>query len=305
MTTGFASSASSMLQAWISAGLAALLCFSILAVLRSRGVVTKRPIVFVCIGGLLAAIMTGTAVSLTDRNSSDAGEALEARAVQLTKQRLVPGSPLACLDADLGTAIEAACERTIFSSPSNVAMAISYASAALDLLSSAASRQRDTIASDDVLMFLRRSLKNDPFGVVSHVLAMEGCTAENCKALQIFDEPRNIRQNLVARTFEKKIEQYRVAWTNLPKVLNEQSAGNVIPLGKVRKQINVDLPSASSIPPVSIMEPEPKGTQGSGDVKSAQSVPAWLPTAQPPIARAPNVAMPMQLDPFASTPQKQ
>src|SRR6185312_9598443 len=61
-------------------------------------------------------------------------QAIEARAVELTERALVPGSPLACLDAVSNTLVENACEKPLFASAEAVAAAVAYVDARVSLL---------------------------------------------------------------------------------------------------------------------------------------------------------------------------
>src|SRR5215475_3959481 len=55
--------------------------------------------------------------------------AIDTRMSELAARALAPGSPLACLDAIAGDAVESACERVLFASPEMTAAAVSYVSA--------------------------------------------------------------------------------------------------------------------------------------------------------------------------------
>ena len=59
---------------------------------------------------------------------------LDLRAAELAARAVTPGSPLACLDAVAGDAVETACEEAVFASPATVAAAVSYVTARLALL---------------------------------------------------------------------------------------------------------------------------------------------------------------------------
>ena len=57
--------------------------------------------------------------------------ALDARLLELTTRAVMPGSPLACLDATAGELVEASCEKALFATPEAVAASVAYVIAQL------------------------------------------------------------------------------------------------------------------------------------------------------------------------------
>ena len=184
---------------------------------------------------------------------------LELRAVQLNAQALAPGSPLACLDGLAGETVDAACEKEIFTSPANVAAATSFVAHRIELLAAMlAYEKRGTEDIGGLLRPLRRSLEADRFGFLAHVLALrDGCTSENCKELALLDDPARVRANLSAQTFDHYVEHYAEIWPKVP----DSSVVDAVQQSPrpPHKTVNIDFPTAASIPPVSIMSPEPTG----------------------------------------------
>ena len=131
----------SVLRLWVAAGSAALLVvFCALAFFQHRLRLAAHPATgagFVIAGAAFGAVMTW---AFLDRAVSGDATAerrvLEMRAQQLSSQALMPGSPLACLDALAGETVEAACEKALFGSPASVASASAYVGAQLTLLAS-------------------------------------------------------------------------------------------------------------------------------------------------------------------------
>ncbi len=250
----------SALRLWVAAGSAALLfLFCMLALFRPQPSVPWR-------GGLviLSAIFgAAMAWSFLDHSSSgDLGadrRALERRFAELSAQALAPGSSLACLDALAGDNVEAACEKALFVSPVSVASASSYIAARLSLLAGmAAYAARGGGDIEYALAPLRRSLEADRFGFVAHVLAVrDACTSQNCKALSLLRDPSRVRSNLSAQTIDRYLDHYQEVWAKAPDAAPADVA-QAQPPGP-RKPVNIDFPSAASIPPVSIMNPEPTG----------------------------------------------
>jgi hypothetical protein len=181
---------------------------------------------------------------------------------------LAPGSPLACLDALAGESVEVACEKAIFASPANVAAATSYVAARLALLSDISAYTRRGGAALDASIPLQRALEIDRFGFLAHVLATrDSCTGENCKALALLRDPSHVRANLSEQTFNHYLERYLLVWAKAaePPVAEAPPAQAAAPVAAQatppapHKVVNIDFPSAASIPPVNIMNPEPSG----------------------------------------------
>jgi hypothetical protein len=182
---------------------------------------------------------------------------------------LAPGSPLACLDALAGESVEAACEKAIFASPASVAAATSYVAARFALLSDIAAYAARGSAATEASMPLLRALETDRFGFLAHVLAThDNCTSENCTALALLRDPSHVRANLREETFNHYLEHYLLVWgpreadpATIPAPQVQAAApvaAQARPPGP-RKVVNIDFPSAASIPAVNIINPEPTG----------------------------------------------
>ena len=202
---------------------------------------------------------------------------LEMRAAELNAQSLAPGSPLACLNGLAGEDVEAACEKALFAAPATVAAATSYAAARLALLADmAAYIKRGGANIDSALLPLRRSLEADRFGFVAHVLAMrDGCTSDNCRALALLHDPSHVRANLSGQTLDRYLDRYLAAWAQSPDVpladatSPSSATGQPGAPGQRKVMVDIDFPTAASIPPVSIMNPEPPGPPAAAAVAAA------------------------------------
>jgi hypothetical protein len=277
----------SALRLWVAAGSTA--CLVVLCVLafiapRSADSAAWRAM-YVALGAVMGAAATW---ALFDRaaiglRSSDR-QSLEIRAQELTVRTLAPGSSLACLDALVGKDVEAACERAIFASPASVATATSYVAARLTLLSDIiAYVGRGGTGIDDVLLPTRRSLEADRFGFLAHILvARDGCTKEKCKALALLRDAGRVRENLTDSTLDRYLEHYQPVWAKSTDGSVAEAAPVLAPVPLTSAQaprrsgVNMDLPSSSSIPAVSIMNAEPTGPVLPGVAAAA----AASPTAQ-------------------------
>ena len=256
----------SVLRLWIAAGAAALLVLCcVLAFFQPRLAASSAGRAgFVFAAAVLGAVIAWAVVDRGDGGSAEQ-RAFEIRAQQLNALAVAPGSPLACLDALAGDSVETACEKALFGSPSSVAAASSYVAAQLTLFSSAATyAERRGADLEDVLAPLRRSLETDRFGFVAHVLAIrDGCTGQNCKMLALFRDANRVRANIGANTLDRYLDHYAALWgagSEVPVAENAQSQGAAAaPNQPTHKIVNIDFPTAASIPAVSIMNPEPTG----------------------------------------------
>ena len=281
----------SLVRLWIAAGSAALLVVLCAAAFFQPQVrLAANPalrIGFVLAGAIFGAVMTWAFLDRAILGGAAAERrALELRAQQLSSQVLIPGSPLACLDALVGESVEAACEKSLFGSPATVASASAYVGAQLTLLANMTTfGQRQGIELEPMMAPLRRSLETDRFGFVAYVLAIrDGCTAQNCRTLSLFRNANRVRTNLTTAALERYLEHYAAAWSAPEMPLAEATqapTGSTPAAGQgPRKIVNIDFPSASSIPAVSIMNPEPSGPVLPGVAAAAAANPNPSASAQ-------------------------
>jgi hypothetical protein len=121
----------------------------------------------------------------------------------------------------------------------------------------------------------RQALERDRFGVAAHVLGRRyGCSAEKCEALSLFKDTGTLKADLETRPFDALVAKYEGVWDKpgeprapvaalpgIPTVsapaadalARAEPPGTPHPLDPKWK-----LPSADSIPAVSIMAAEPK-----------------------------------------------
>ena len=280
----------SALRLWIAAGSAALLiAFCGVAAFRLQsGPLARASLVI--LGAVFGAAMMWSFFDLSaSRERSAEHRAFQQLTGELNARSLAPGSPLACLDNVAGESVDAACEKALFVSPASVASASAYIASRLSLLSAAAaSVERGNADIEAALSPMRRALEADRFGFVAHVLAVrDGCTGKNCKALSLLRDPNRVRANLEAQAFERNVDRYQEAWAkaaepNVAEASAPQAQANV----PARKPVNIDFPTAASIPPVSIMNPEPTGPVLPGVAAAAAANPNPAPAAAPGARRA-------------------
>ncbi len=226
--------------------------------------------------------------------------ALDARAGELTARAIMSGSTLACLDATAGEVVERSCEKILFATPETVAAAVSYVAARLSLLADGMDYAERVDKSYTMQMEgMRRALETDRFGLVAHVLKnRDGCTAEQCRAFSLLRDKSRVSANLIGDPFEGFVERHAAAWEErsmmpaggtaapAPATLVQTPVPAANPPSRVSSRL--DFPSAKSIPPVSIMDPEPAGPAP----KPAQTQDAAGTLANPPRTAQPAAPRP-------------
>lgn len=240
----------------------------------------------------IAAVLFGI-FAILDRLEQDARaaaqRALLARADALTASALQPGSALGCLDSVAGETVEAACEAKVFGSPQSAAAAVVYTGARLTLLADA---QRLNPAAATAFAASRRAIELDRFGIAAHVLTVrDGCTPERCAAFAFLTDTGALKGNMNAQAFDQYVSRHRDAWDApaaapppavsqaQPAPEPETKAASVAPANGELHPIpdKYKLPSADSIPRVSIMDKEPPLTKAAAEALGAQ--PATEPKA--------------------------
>jgi len=321
----------SALRLWAAAGSAAvLMTFFVLALFRGPSALPASrtlQVGLVAVPASLGAVMVWAFLDRGDFSNPGAERRVfELRAEELSARALAPGSPLACLDATAGENVEATCEKALFATPASVASASSYVAARLNLLSSmAAYVKRGGADIDDVMAPLRRSLEADRFGFVAHVLTTrDGCTSQSCKALLVLRDASHVRSNLSAQTLDRYLEHYLAVWAAAPDgALAEAAQLSANPAVQsstsgAHKMVNIDFPSAASIPAVSIMNPEPAGPASPGAAATnastqtntphrsrKQTSSATAPGVAQPLGSGANTAEPIWPEPVPPTPMAQ
>ena len=264
----------------LAAAAAAVIVF--LCVLAARHAGWNRTISTLAQGGVvvLALVLVWTLLerlAMSDR--ADERRALEARAAALTAGAIVPGSALACLDATAGEMVIEACEKALFAAPETVAAAVSYVGARLILLADAADfSNRGDGSYDQALAELRRAAERDRYGFVAHVLAKrDNCTADKCDALGLLQDPSWVMSNLKERTFDIHTARHAASWKATPPVAagpaSDATASITAPARTfpgMTARPSFNFPSATSIPPVNIMNNEP-GMTGQGGVEAPKA----------------------------------
>jgi hypothetical protein len=293
------STGSLTLPLWAAGALTALfVVICVLALTRAMrdgmsGVVGRAALVF---AGVALAWLYIQGIIL--QNGAAERRALEARADVLATRATMPGSPLACLDAMAGDAVDGACERTLFASPEAMASAVSHAAAQLGLFVDVSDFvNRGHSGLQPLLATLRRAVESDRYGLVAHVLATrDGCTSVQCPALARMRDAGRVSSNLAQRTYDLYVTRHSAAWpaTASGPVASAPAttpavAGAALPPGESALASpgsprppgtggpELFFPTSETIPPVNIMTAEPARspeTTGSAPVRTPPRRPA-------------------------------
>jgi hypothetical protein len=258
---------------WGAAALAAILAIAAVVLITRVG----SRMVLGALGASLVIVGAGVlAVERIDAQvRAEQRRATEARIAALNAQALVPNSHLACLDAAGGDVVLEACERALFAGPEQIAAAINYVGARLDVMRDIASlRDRDAPAYEALRAPVLRSLEADRFGLVAQVLAArDECKPTSCYAFDFLQNRERIIANMTDRVYDERVARYSASWNDKPgavaapqAALSSQSALQQ----PANHPVNIDFPTSDSIPAVSIMSNEP-GRPGQNGVGAAPS----------------------------------
>ena len=238
-----------------------------------------------------AAVVIGLGWFALDRLDShgkvDQRRAIEARLSALSAQALAPNSNLACLDAAGGDVIHEACEKALFATPEQVAAALNYVGARLDVLREiAALPDRDEVAYESLRAPIVRSMEADRFGLVAQVLmARDNCQPASCYAFAFLKRRDQLVANMNEHAYDTRVARFATVWNDKPgappaaaPALAAQTPPQ--PTG-APSSLNVSFPSAASIPPVSIMSNEPGRPGQNGVDAPAKPEPVKQEAARP------------------------
>ncbi|WP_426418642.1 hypothetical protein [Bradyrhizobium genosp. A] len=252
---------------------------------------------------VITLLSIGIAVAATMRVYGPVGQAApsEARALAVANTNL---PALSCLDDLAGDAVAVGCEKALFGAPDAAAAAVAYTAARIDRLTALgdAATANNSLTSDTKV--LRKSLERDRYGLVAQVLVVrDGCTQFDCAAFRSLTDQQQVAANMDAHLYDMLVARYAPTW-NAPAAATAMPASGALaglpssmPTGK---PTNAEFPSASSTPPVSIMNPEPppaatRQTPGA----NAAAAPAAAPAPRAPAATSAQAAAPAAKKPPA------
>ncbi|WP_234678843.1 hypothetical protein [Bradyrhizobium monzae] len=209
---------------------------------------------------VITLLAIAIAVAATVRVYGPAGEAAPAEA--RAQAAVVASLPaLSCLDDLAGDAVAIGCEKALFGAPDAAAAAVAYTAARIDRLTALG----DAATADKSLTLdmrvLRKSLERDRYGLVAQVLvARNGCTQFDCAVFRSLTDQQQVAANMDVHLYDTLVARYAPTW-NAPAAAPAMPASGALaglpPSMPTGKPTNAEFPSASSTPPVSIMNPEP------------------------------------------------
>lgn len=248
-------------------------------------------------GALAVTTLLALAITAATTMHLHGSEGQGAPAEPRTQAAVTASLPaLSCLDDLAGDTVAAGCEKALFGAPDTAAAAVSYTAARIDRLTALgdAATAEKSLTLD--MKALRKSLERDRYGLVAHVLATrDGCTQFDCAAFRSLTDQRQVAANMESHLYDTVVARHAPTWSApaagppMPATAALAGLPASMPTGK---PTNAEFPSASSTPPVSIMNPEPTATTRhaapAANVAPAPRAPA-APSAQaaaPPAAAA-------------------
>ncbi|MCK1306164.1 MULTISPECIES: hypothetical protein [unclassified Bradyrhizobium] len=262
---------------------------------------------------VLALLAIAIALAAVVRVDGPAGQTTptEARA-QAAMTASLPA--LSCLDDLAGDAVAMGCEKALFGAPDVAAAAVSTTAARIDRLTALGDAATAEKSLTPDIKVLRKSLERDRYGLVAQVLVVrDGCTQFDCAAFRSLTDQQQVAANMDSHLYDTLVARYAPTW-NAPAAAQSLPATAALaglpPSMPTGRPTNAEFPSASSTPPVSIMNPEPPTRQAAPTANAAAprapaaaSAQAAAPAAKKPpapkAARAP-AAAPVPLTPPAA-----
>lgn len=257
---------------------AALLVFLLIALIWLVGF--RRVLRFSFTYGLFIALLGAGYYAFRQYENINQRKFLEDRANTLFSQTIQPGTVFACIDGSPSPAMQAACERTLFSEPQHVATAVTITSQRVAYLIDAVrfGRERDESYLSRITP-LRRMLENDPFGFVGFVMASTyHCMADLCDKFAIFDNPERVKENIRSRRYEAYMAKYAGVWRGEPLREDKKTSDVILPGVAIGDRPQSLIPLDSG--PPALFDPVPRGNP-------MPSGPVLAPPRMPPAAATP------------------
>lgn len=217
---------------------------------------------------------------------------------------------LSCIDNLAGDNVEAACEKILFGSPDHVAAAVSYAADRLSRLTALGDVATANKSMTPELAALRRAVERDRYGLMAHVMVVrDGCTTAICPAYQALSDRKQVATNIEERVYDGLVARYAASWGNAAEPAAGDSpaaaaAAAGAPERPTGKPTNTDFPTSSSIPPVSIMNPEPAAGAAAAPAATAAPTPSPRPAAAAKAAAPHPAAQAKRRPPNPPAPQR-
>jgi hypothetical protein len=263
------------------------------------GSLSTTMVVAAVAGALVVLVVVLAVVAIRRNGAATINRALWPIAA-LTAGALAPGSALGCLDGGAGEAVGNACEKAVFADAQTAAAAVAFTAARLALLRDAyALTQQGDAGIAEVFAPARRAIELDRYGIAAHVLSTgDGCTVDRCPAFVWVNDSGVLKANMKVHAFETYVDRYSANWGKpaapapeapAPSAAVTPESPNPAPVAALNQSAPalgrpVDpkwvFPSAASIPPVSIMNPEPARPKAE-QAQASQPAPAAAPADAP------------------------
>lgn len=264
---------------WAAAASAGLLLALLVFLVWVAGI--RRFLRFTFTYGLFIALLGGGYYAFRQYENINQRRLLEERANNLFTQIIQPGSSFACIDGSPAPAMRDACERTLFAEPQRVATVVAITTQRIAYMIDAVrfGRERDGNYLARTAP-LRRTLENDPFGLVGFVMSsVYHCMADLCDKFEIFDDPERVKENIRSRRYEAYMAKYAGVWRGEPLPEDRKTSDVILPgvaIGdKPRNLIPLDAG------PPALFDPVPRGNRfPSGPIMTPHTTPPV--TATPP-----------------------
>jgi hypothetical protein len=205
---------------------------------------------------VITLLAIGVAVAATIRGFGPGGRP---SSVSLGSPATTASLPaLSCIDDLAGDTALAACEKILFGSPDSVAAAVTYASDRISRLTAFGDVAAANSGMTPELQALRRSVERDRYGLMAYVLSVrDRCQPADCAAYTSLTDHNQIAANIDERVYESAIIRYAPSWGAPAATAAAPAVATLAPSAPTGKPTNADFPSATSIPAVNIMTPEP------------------------------------------------
>jgi hypothetical protein len=264
---------------------------------------------------VITLLAIGIAVAATIRGFGPTGGSMSAETQSLTEvSAALPA--LSCIDDLAGDTVLAACEKALFGSPESAAAAVSYAASRVTRLTALGDVAAANRNMTPEMQALRHAIERDRYGLVAYVLlARDHCTPSECAAFRSLTDHNQVAANMDERTYDGLISRYAPSW-NAPAAAAGSVGTALPPPMPTGKPTNAEFPTSASIPPVSIMTPEPAPATSPAPRAAAPAstanapLPSPRPTPAAPSTLAaakkpapkPRAPAPVQLTPAAPPP---
>jgi hypothetical protein len=242
---------------------------------------------------VIALLAIGIASSSTVRGFGPPSRTTDATLDMRSQAQHVALAPaLACLDGLAGESVEAACEKAVFGSADTAAAAVSYAAGQVSRVIAASNAR--TLTSEQ--QTLKRAVERDRYGLIAQVVMVrDRCLVTDCPLFRALSDSNQIKANMNDRLYDTLVTRYSPFWTSAAapspatNMLTGAPAPGSAPTGR---PTTVDFANSASIPPVSIMTPDPPAqptapaAAAAPPAKSTNAAPVPTPSAKSSNAQA-------------------